>query len=289
MMGGAQGGMMGGPMNMVGGAGGNMMGAAGGGMMGPPGLPRHMSGTDQPQQHHLPTQQMNGYPRTPQVNGNLVPNANPLMQVGLGAGAGTPQRPATFPLRQTSSSGNLHPGGALPQKGVEQSAMGSMGLKFGGAGPLGHIDPTASLAPPPIPSIATSTPGTSKQPTSQSSSTLPPVNHSLNVSVTETTSVPLIHSLKLIPELDEKDIANMQEWMKVDKEYEGRYVKMKDRMHEELKAQGTPAKAAWWERDSAEAWVNVGRKRGREVFDVKYPKHRRDGRRRAGKREGLRL
>ena len=77
----------------------------------------------------------------------------------------------------------------------------------------------------------------------------------------------------------------MQKWMKLDREYETVWRRMKERMKEEQReARG---KDGWWER------ADEGKKRGRESFDIRYPKSRkeRDGRdrRRGGKREGLRL
>jgi SWI/SNF-related matrix-associated actin-dependent regulator of chromatin subfamily B protein 1 len=105
-------------------------------------------------------------------------------------------------------------------------------------------------------------------------------------------------SLKLIPALSEKEIADMQEWIKGDKEYEGAFRRMKERLAEELRAVRDPERMAWWERDRDGIDVNPNvslgaRRRGREGFDVRYPKARkdRDGRerKRAGRREGLRL
>lgn len=113
--------------------------------------------------------------------------------------------------------------------------------------------------------------------------------------VTRVTVVPLVDSVKHIPPLSEEEIEDIKGWMKVDKEYEGLFGKMKERMGEEVREMfgvGGP-RAAWWEKGSQSMNLNRWR-RGRESFDVRYPRNMRkdrDGRerRRGGKREGLRL
>lgn len=82
--------------------------------------------------------------------------------------------------------------------------------------------------------------------------------------------------------------------MEVDKEYEGQYRAMKERMGEEVRDIVSPRKAGWWERESMEVCGTIngpGRRRQREGFDVRYPKSRKEGRdkRKVGRREGLRL
>jgi SWI/SNF-related matrix-associated actin-dependent regulator of chromatin subfamily B member 1 len=143
-----------------------------------------------------------------------------------------------------------------------------------------------------------STPSTSTIPTASSSNhQLPPLatNVHLNPSVTKVTVVPLISSLAEIPPISPKEITSIRGWMEVDKEYEGRYRVMKERMGEEVReAILSPRKAGWWERESMEVCGSVngpGRRRPREAFDVRYPKSRKDVRdkRKVGRREGLRL
>jgi len=62
---------------------------------------------------------------------------------------------------------------------------------------------------------------------------------------------------------------------------------MKERMEEEYRGIAGPAGAAWWEKDA----VDLMRRRPREQFDVRYPRQRKDreGRRKSGRREGLKL
>jgi SWI/SNF-related matrix-associated actin-dependent regulator of chromatin subfamily B protein 1 len=95
--------------------------------------------------------------------------------------------------------------------------------------------------------------------------------------------------LKLIPALNDDEIKDIQSWMHVDKEYEVVFRRMKERMGEEAKSViGTPS-AAWWEKGFAGGNYNRWR-RGRENFDVRYPKdRRRESRRKEKRREGLKL
>jgi SWI/SNF-related matrix-associated actin-dependent regulator of chromatin subfamily B protein 1 len=117
-----------------------------------------------------------------------------------------------------------------------------------------------------------------------------PANVQLNPATTQVTPVPLIDSLKLIPEISEKEITEIQGWMKKDKEYEVVMRKMKERMNSEMR--GLFGGAAWWEKGAPSVDVNRW-KRGREGFDVRYPLRRgkeKEGReRRKRQREGLRL
>jgi SWI/SNF-related matrix-associated actin-dependent regulator of chromatin subfamily B member 1 len=192
----------------------------------------------------------------------------------------------------------------------------SLGMKIPNTGSLGGntLDSRSSLPPVRGPSTAPSSnaPQTPQQPiqtpiiSSTSPSTLSaasssthqipplPTNVQLNPSVTQVTVVPLISSVSQIPPLELKEIKSVQEWMAVDKEYEGRYRNMKERMAEELREVMSPRKAGWWERESMDVCGPIngpGRRRPREGFDVKYPKSRKDGRdkRKTGRREGLRL
>jgi SWI/SNF-related matrix-associated actin-dependent regulator of chromatin subfamily B protein 1 len=100
--------------------------------------------------------------------------------------------------------------------------------------------------------------------------------------------VPLAGSDKAIPALSESEIKDIQAWRQTDRDYEGIWRKMKERMTEEIRTVTGPSKAAWWEKDA----VDLTRRRPREPFDVRYPRQKRgDGRerRKTGRREGLRL
>ncbi|KAF9444193.1 SNF5-domain-containing protein [Macrolepiota fuliginosa MF-IS2] len=118
-----------------------------------------------------------------------------------------------------------------------------------------------------------------------------PANVQLNPATTQITPVPLIDSLKHIPDIGEEEIVEIQGWMKRDKEYEGVLRKMKERMAGEVRE--TLGSFSWWEKGAASVDVNRW-KRGRpEGFDVRYPMRwgkEKEGRdRRKRQREGLRL
>lgn len=128
---------------------------------------------------------------------------------------------------------------------------------------------------------------------SASNPSLPP---NVNIATTRVSVVPLLGSDKTIPPLEPEEISQIQGWMQVDKEYEGRYKKMKDRVNEELKSETFgPLTIRWWEKGavSTNPGLAMGlRPRTRENFDVRYgrKKDRDTGRsRKPGRREGLKL
>ena len=73
--------------------------------------------------------------------------------------------------------------------------------------------------------------------------------------------------------------------MALDRQYEGVFRDMKERMSREL---GSRARG-WWERGFVvPGAAQAHTRRNREVFEVRYPR-RKDRERRRGRREGLRL
>jgi SWI/SNF-related matrix-associated actin-dependent regulator of chromatin subfamily B protein 1 len=117
-----------------------------------------------------------------------------------------------------------------------------------------------------------------------------PTNVQLNPAITQITNVPLVDSLKLIPDIPDEQMFEIKGWLKTDKEYEVVMRKMKERMASEMR--GLFGGAMWWEKVAPSVDVNRW-KRGRENFDVRYPLRRgkeKEGReRRKRQREGLRL
>lgn len=265
-----------------------------------------ISGPDIPLRPPQPQQQ-------PPQRQSSIPPGGIYPGIGLQQGQGPPPQQQQPQLRQPSlppPSAGLIP----PQQQMQKSMQDQMGLNIkqgdmrssapppggipasvapGGLG--GSASPTAPTAIPVIlppaqaPSAAnaiTNAPSVIPQ--------LPPLpaNVSLNPVVTRVTVVPLVDSLKAIPALNEDEIKDIQGWMQVDKEYEGVFRKMKERMTDEMREVFGPTSVAWWEKGALD--VNPNRwRRGREPFDVRYPRSRkeREGRerRKPGRREGLRL
>ncbi|KAF5352064.1 hypothetical protein D9758_009401 [Tetrapyrgos nigripes] len=124
-----------------------------------------------------------------------------------------------------------------------------------------------------------------------------PANVNLNAAVTKVTVVPLVGSDKAIPMLTPEEIENIKKWQAIDKEYDGIWKGMKDRMQNELRGEVFGKTShKWWEKGSVA--VNPGarfrRRMPPENFDVRYPgKGRRDHHHSRGKkvvkREGLKL
>ncbi|KAF8639180.1 hypothetical protein AX17_001667 [Amanita inopinata Kibby_2008] len=146
--------------------------------------------------------------------------------------------------------------------------------------------PPSIAGAPPVGSTSTPMPVTAASAVNQAPS-LPP---GVNPAITHVTFVPLSDSVRNIPDLTEDDIKNVQLWMKMDKEYEGAWRKMKERMAEEVRDVFGPRNAPWWERGSLD--VNINRwKKARESFDIRYPRKPKDGsqRRKGARREGFKL
>ncbi|KAG9226723.1 hypothetical protein CCMSSC00406_0008423 [Pleurotus cornucopiae] len=295
----------------------SLPGQMGMGMMGPPVLPRQQSGGGEGQVVPMTPQmgQMNGMPVPPRpqssngmippqgarINAQMAQNMSmgainagmaPAAMMGIPMDPGTPQRQSSIPPQtpgftgtQTPRQPSLPPPGTPQKMQQEALAINAVGVNVG---PI--VTPRSSLPPSGgAPSVAS----TSQVP--QQPAVIPqlpplPANVSLNPAVTRVTVVPLVDSTKLIATLTEAEIEDIKAWMKVDKEYDGVYRKMKDKMGEELRETFGPASLAWWEKGSLT--TNASRfRRGREQFDIRYPGVRREprDRKKVPRREGLRL
>lgn len=119
-----------------------------------------------------------------------------------------------------------------------------------------------------------------------------PKSVQLNPATTQITPVPLADYVKLVPPISEEEIHEIQGWMKVDRDYEGTLRKMKERMTGEISGMFGGSNGCWWEKGAQSVDVNRWR-RGREMFDIRFPLRRgkeKEGReRRKRQREGLRL
>lgn len=267
-----------------------------------------------------------GPPQTPVRQGSMMGGGTPGLGAGQGVGIGgsgvgmgnaSPMAQALAQQQQQQARQASLPPGASPM----QKEAGSIGMGMGGmrasvppavpgpnvTGPVVRTPSTVAGTPVPGPSSASSVPpstvsggdalpapnaAASSSTSSSMTGQLPPLptNVQLNPAVTQVTHVPLIDSLKLIPDISDEQIVEIQGWMKRDKEYEVVMRKMKERMTNEVR--GLFGGAMWWEKGAPDVDVNRW-KRGREMFDVRYPLRRgkeKEGReRRKRQREGLRL
>jgi SWI/SNF-related matrix-associated actin-dependent regulator of chromatin subfamily B protein 1 len=88
------------------------------------------------------------------------------------------------------------------------------------------------------------------------------------------TPVPLAQSQKLIPPLLSDEIAEIKQWMHVDREYEAMFQAMRDHVKgEAMRMYG--GRARWWER-GVEVDTAVAARRGKSKFELVYP-HMMDG------------
>lgn len=102
----------------------------------------------------------------------------------------------------------------------------------------------------------------------------------------------------MIPGLKEEEKEEMKEWMRRDREYEGVFRRMKERIGEEVRVEVREGGRGWWEKDSGGvdevrnggSGGGQGRRRG-EKFQISGLKGGRDDRvrRKAGRREGFKL
>ena len=148
--------------------------------------------------------------------------------------------------------------------------------------------PAANSAAPPAASGTPSAPTTA--PAAPTSNQGPPLPPGVNRAITQVTLVPLADSATNIPDLADDDIQDIQGWIKIEKEYDAVWRKMKERMEEEEKEVFGPRNLPWWEKGSLA--VNANRyRRSRENFDIRYPrKPKENGQRRKGvRREGIKL
>ncbi|KAF7762167.1 hypothetical protein Agabi119p4_8760 [Agaricus bisporus var. burnettii] len=257
-----------------------------------------------------------GPPQTPVRQGSMMGGGTP----GMGMGNASPMAQA---LAQQQQQHHHHqqqqarqqslPSGASPMP-KEPGSVGMVGMRASVppaipgpnvAGPIARASSTASVTTasgPSAPNVPSSTisggntlPASDSTTSTASSSVagqIPPLptNVQLNPAITQITNVPLVDSLKLIPEISDEQLVDVKGWLKTDKEYEVVMRKMKERMASEMR--GLFGGAMWWEKAAPDVDVNRW-KRGRENFDVRYPLRRgkeKEGReRRKRQREGLRL
>ena len=104
--------------------------------------------------------------------------------------------------------------------------------------------------------------------------------------VTNVTIVPLKDSETTIPPLKEEEIERVKEWMKADKEYEGRYKAMRERMAEEVRETIVKPRA-WYEKDPADDPRVRRRKEKFELIGLKGKEEVK--RKKVGRREGFKL
>ncbi|KAF8958931.1 hypothetical protein BDZ97DRAFT_1839880, partial [Flammula alnicola] len=215
------------------------------------------------------------------MSGGGMPNVGgPQMTASAAAGAQVNSL-GGVPGGVQAASGGLGPNvgapGAMPAS--SSSTGGAEGLSTGAAspaGPIGGASGSSLMAPPPpLPSH---------------------VNY--NPKTTEITIVPLLTSLTTIPPLSSEEISQVKEWMATDRAYEGLLRQMQGRMLDEARevfSVGGAAGPMWWDRGApGNGTGNWNRwRRGRESFDVRYPRTRREGVSRSGRkgarREGLKL
>ncbi|KAI0795518.1 hypothetical protein C8Q75DRAFT_746367 [Abortiporus biennis] len=220
----------------------------------------------------------------------------------------------TSAVASTMGNGDVHPG--TPQQGpvTRQGSQPPVGNRspFHGAngGQKGPSGPSVLGATPPLTRVPPTegANGTSTTPTasttasvtsasqSQTTTVIPhlpplPAGVTLNPKVSRVSIVPLIDSVKLIPPLSEEEIANVQKWMQADKDYEGMYRKMRERMVDEMKVVVSNTRG-WWEKEPLDPMTAMQQHRRRpEKFQLIGMKTGKEDRRskKAGRREGFKL
>ena len=235
---------------------------------------------------------------------NLSVGLDAMSSGGRGSQPPQSQRPLSSHSRQSSmppqfptvTPQNAPPIVPLVQQHMRQGSMPpSVGLLNNG--PVKN-EPRSSVPPAPaVPAASAAPPTASGAPAAPTSAPVattksqgPPLPPGVNPTVTHVTLVPLADSTTNIPDLTDDEIKDIQGWMKVDKEYDTVWRKMKERMEEEEKEIFGPRNLPWWEKGSLA--VNANRyRRGRENFDIRYPrKPKENGQRRKGvRREGIKL
>ncbi|KXN82368.1 SWI/SNF chromatin-remodeling complex subunit SNF5 [Leucoagaricus sp. SymC.cos] len=289
---------MGGPQTPV------RRGSIGGGVMGGVGGTPGMNAGQQPhtpqQQQQLLQQQQQRQQAEQARQASLPPGASPMHQGGPVRASIPPAIPGpniTGPVARTPSTvaGTPVSGGPSGTGTGPSSNAGSVppnAVSGGNALPAGGASSSATA------SSSTGPSSSANRASTTSSAIVPgqlpplPANVHLNPATTQITPVPLIDSLKLIPPISESEITEIQGWMKKDKEYENVMRRMKERMNQEMRGLFGGNGNCWWEKGAKSEDVNRWR-RGREMFDVRYPLRRgkeKEGReRRKRQREGLRL
>lgn len=193
----------------------------------------------------------------------------------------TPPRPGTAGSVPPTPAASM-PSGMPP---IAANALPNTPARTGGATPVVHAAGGTGVAP------AVNGAASSNQ------YSLPPLPASvqLNPSVTKVTPVPLAQSGTLIPPLATEEIENIKKWKAVDLAYEANFRAMKERAKQELIRLGVPAgtvvvRPKWWERDP-ETEAMIAERRKKEKFALEYPYATREGssKRRAKRREGLKI
>ncbi|TFK53091.1 SNF5-domain-containing protein [Heliocybe sulcata] len=237
-----------------------------------------------------PRMQMQGMPMA------LPPN-------GIGAGPSTP-------VSASSASISMGMPGGLAVPGVEMHKRQSSAPV---PDPTGMLSPSKSGQGTSTPVAATNaaTPATSPVKPSAPIPQLPPLPRtvSLNPATTKVTVVPLAGSDAAVPALSASEIGKVKEWMAADSAYEAKLRASKERMTVEIRegwvngrkedggVNGSVVGPAWWEKGfgsgQGEGVVGgvglAGRFGRREKFGIGYPKKQGEGRRKVGRREGLKL
>ncbi|KAI0822438.1 hypothetical protein BC628DRAFT_1417718 [Trametes gibbosa] len=218
---------------------------------------------------------------------NLIPGMG-VNAVPSGAVAGSGPIGLTSPIASMSGIAGMSMGIGMGQDGNPSIA----GPKRPTAGPIPGVIggvPT-KVAPAATNGKSSGSPAPQPATVTKIIPQLPPLPTTvkLDPKVTRVSVVPLADSEGAIPPLRAEEVVQVQEWMRADKAYEARFRRMRERVAEEAKAT-VSAPRAWWEKDfalderrrRAEKFVLTGLKssREREVRD----------KRRAGKREGLRV
>jgi SWI/SNF-related matrix-associated actin-dependent regulator of chromatin subfamily B member 1 len=211
----------------------------------------------------------------------------------MGGEPGLPVPPQT--PRQASQppvGSPFPPGGLMGMPSSAERKVGGAGV-LANAPPLSRVPTSENLGSGPATALSATTGGNMPAaPTGapQIIAQLPPLpaNVNLNPKVTRVSVVPLIDSETTIPALKEDEIAKVKEWMKADREYEGRYKKMRERMTEEMR-DNIVKRRAWYEKDPLEDPRSVRRRK--EKFDLIGMKSGKDERlrKKAGRREGFKL
>lgn len=280
-----------------------LVGGAGGGMMGPPVLPRGPSHAgDMAMGMGVNGRQMSSGGMTANVMSGMGASPVQGMNAGVGMDLSAPHTPVrqnsqppasmTSPFANTPSNtanAGVPSAPALDRKPSVQDAAAL-------PAPDGAHSRTSSVAN----GLPSSTPATNGAAVAAPPTIIPqltPLNVQLNPKTSRVTIVPLVGSGTRIPQLSPTEIANVKLWMEIDKEYDGRYKAMKEKMGAELRETIVKPKA-WWEKDAVmedgrvpflpqrglgakrpEKWSLTGVKQSKE-------KEIRD-KKRAGKREGF--
>ncbi|OBZ66973.1 hypothetical protein A0H81_13301 [Grifola frondosa] len=155
------------------------------------------------------------------------------------------------PLRQPSLPPSAPPFPAISSSSTTMTMMSGASTQPPVSG--GKAPPSVKVEAAPAASLA---------PVTKVVPQLPPLpaGVSLDQAVTRVSVVALAESAQMIPPLSEQDIVDVQGWMKIDREYETRLKKMRERMVQELR-ETVAAPRAWWEKDPMEDVRSASRRR----------------------------